>query len=346
MSDSDLVPINRTIVLKSMQLKNLPTKFAWLSEDHDKDVSQYIEYNFDTEVYKERLRLYLSKYRVVKNEKKRRMYIVMIHQMYLELLEYILMLVKSLEYPISYLPVLMSSVFPKDIRSFARSYLENTSTDSDAETINVKSPIIPIAQRVAGWFAVDEAGKENLTAALFITIKNCMSDYLDPYYENIYNSMKHGNRGMGMGESSFKIYTEKDGEEIFGLQSSYSYRHPYLRRFKETKLNGLQPCVIERVLSIFDPEQIIARTDAVISLCDVIHYYYKSQSMGSKSRNMKIYLLDEVQDAWSDISKNGHTIDNFVSQITFNHDDHSAEATISIGIRFRTFERLNLSAQG
>ncbi|BDP44901.1 hypothetical protein DAETH_48700 (plasmid) [Deinococcus aetherius] len=294
---------------KGLGVDYLNKRFVWWSVDHIAELKSYARDHLNTQMFSMKLKLYEEAYQNEQDEEKARVYVVMIHQLYFELLEYLILLLMTFTRDVRILPIVMMMTYPKNASAFAEKLKEGDVFDTSGEKISISGNIVGLVQHICYFIPADEKYKELVILPFYRTISYAVSDYLDEYYKNSYNSIKHGNRGVtSSGDLSLGL---EDGGRFALFDTDYAFKHLRL-----TEVSGKSNIITQRVVTFTEKKQIALRSKIVLSMLGCLHDIHKRKILGKYMDSQEpigLYDLNTVEEAWNGPKNNGHFVmDNAV----------------------------------
>jgi hypothetical protein len=303
-------------------------EIIWWSLDHSRELKGFARSNLNTELFSAKLKIYVESFKIEEDKDKARVYITMLHQLYFEILEYEFLLLKSFVNPIEILPVSMSKPSTSEIIGFA----EKISKDNQIKEVDGKTqifgPLISLAEKTAKYMGISEKYREIVILSIYFMLNGSTEDFLDVYHRNVYNSIKHGNRGKSSGGNL--AISNKDEEKTNLFDTDYSFDHSKIVRINNDKTQ----ITLKPIATFIDSEQLIKRCEIILSYINVIHSIY-IRAILDEDPNEYIHMYDQevVQKAWSGTDKNGHMFDRNIAKFTIKDQDNlNAEVFLNLSM--------------
>ena len=226
----------------------------------------------------------------------------MVHQLYFEILEYFVLLLKAFSLDKIITPYVILKTSTEQLKSFAKIYIEDERLVSSPEGgTSIISRIVSIVKTIYEEFPLGDAEHKDLIhLSLFQTVRYSLMDFLDANNLNSYNSIKHGNRGKhNIGKWSL---SSEEGEVFDVVDTDYSFDHYALNKFDKKNL------YIQKISTIFDSSQLIGRIKCVLGVIQYIHGCYFYQVLKKMPNKISIVSFDTVELHWTGLKNSGHIV--------------------------------------
>lgn len=309
-------------------IESINKEIIWWSFDHSEELKSFARSDLNTEVFTAKLRIYTESFKAEKDKDKARVYITMLHQLYFELLEYQILLLKSFTDPIEILPISISKPTTREIVEFAEKILKDNKFEEVDGKAQISGMLVALAKKTVDCMEISEKYHELVILPIYLLLDNSIQDFLDEHHRNVYNSIKHGNRGKS--SDGRLILSTKDQEKTNLFDTDYSYDHSRITKINNDKNH----IVLKPVTTFIDSGQLIERCKIILSYINVIHSIYIKMILNEGSEeSIDIYDQQVIQEAWSGKDKNGHMFDNNIVQFNVkDRDKLIAEATTNISM--------------
>lgn len=283
-----------TKILVPLEIQNLLGKdYKLWSEDFEIAAKKFAKYNLDSKLILEKFRLYNSAFETATTDDDKALYSAMAHQLYFEALEYFFVLFRSFDFSYFSIPVTLSKFSTPEITDYAEKLIKDIVTDLEADIPEITLPFYGKSRKITGIidFGVDE---DILFWPFYVSVYHMLYDFTDKQHRNVYNSMKHGNRGRpSQGSIKYKTPTGKDESVL--LDRHYTYTHSRVESIEGLK----QDLYISQMNTFIKHSHIFMRTKICINLIGFMEFIYKFLlTEDFKIGELEYLNLEYVREAW------------------------------------------------
>lgn len=306
---------------KGKTIETLSKDMVWWSKDHSVELRSFVDTNFDTGMFEEKLEVY--KYFIKNSKEKKNLCAAMIFQLYFEILESLLMMLMTLTKPGESIPLLLSNIYPKEISSFAERLTYGDRIDTlDGKTTIYGELIRFIEYMLHGFKNIPDY--ESVLISLYRAVRYIIKDYLDVHQKNFYNSVKHGNRGKAT-EGNLSV-SDKDGIRTSIIESDFAYDHYKIHQIDKSNF------LIEEVLTFVTSDQLIKKAEISIMILDYIYTISRVRLSIQPTKDIRLPDFKSVEEAWTGLPNTGHMIMKHKNFKVSASDDMTASVTVDLEV--------------